>query len=64
MEKIEVLPTSVYNCNSYFTMRLKKEARQVKQKFFKFNIIEIANMHKKYGRQDRDPGWLGHRLAR
>ena len=26
--------------------------------------IGMANMHKKYRRQDRDPGWLGHRLAR
>ena len=23
-----------------------------------------TNMHKKYRRQDRDPGWLGHILAR
>ena len=36
---------------------LKKEVRQVNQKFFEFNI-GIANMH----RQDGDPGvtyWLG-----
>ena len=26
--------------------------------------IGIANMHKKYRRQDRDPGWLDHILAR
>ena len=26
--------------------------------------IGIANMHKKYRRQDRDPGWLGQILAR
>ena len=26
--------------------------------------IGIANMHKKYRRQDRDPGWLGHILVR
>ena len=26
--------------------------------------IGIANMHKKYWRQDRDPGWLDHILAR
>ena len=26
--------------------------------------IRIANMHKKYRRQDRDPGWLGHIPAR
>ena len=26
--------------------------------------IGIANMHKKYRRQDRDPGWLGHIPAR
>ena len=26
--------------------------------------IGITNMHKKYRRQDRDPGWLGHILAR
>ena len=26
--------------------------------------IGIANMHKKYRRQDRDPGWLGYIPAR
>ena len=26
--------------------------------------IGIANMHKKYRRQDRDPRWLGHIAAR
>ena len=26
--------------------------------------IGIANMRKKYRRQDRDPGWLDHILAR
>ena len=26
--------------------------------------IGLANMHKKYRRQYRDPGWLGHILAR
>ena len=26
--------------------------------------IGIANMHKKYRKQDRDPGWLGHTPAR
>ena len=36
---------------------------QVNQKFFELNI-GIANMHKKYRRQDRDPGWLDHILAR
>ena len=25
---------------------------------------DITNMHKKYRRQDRDPGWLGHIPAR
>ena len=28
------------------------------------NIIRIANVHKKYKRQDRDPAWLGHIAAR
>ena len=34
---------------------------QVNQKFFEFKKgnIGIANMHKKYRRQDRDPGWFG-----
>ena len=36
---------------------------QVKQIFFEFKK-GIANMHKKYRRQDRDPGWLGHIAAR
>ena len=37
----------------------------VNQKFLKRGIaIGIANMHKKYRRQDRDPGWLGHIAAR
>ena len=27
-------------------------------------ILGIANMHKKYGGQDRDPGWLGYIPAR
>ena len=41
---------------------LKKEARQVNQKLFfeyKRGNIGITNTHKKYRRQDRDPGWLG-----
>ena len=38
------------------SMRLKKETRQVNQKFFEFKRgnIGIVNMHKKYRRQDRD----------
>ena len=34
---------------------------QVNQKFFKFKKGEYRdpNMHKKYRRQDRDPGWIG-----
>ena len=42
-------------------MKLKKEARQVNQKFFelKRGNIGIGNTHKKYRRQDRDPGWFG-----
>ena len=37
-------------------MKLKKEARQVNQKFFQFKKgnIGMANMHKKQRRQDRD----------
>ena len=48
------------------SMRLKKEARQVKKKIFhlKRRNIGIANMHKKYRRQDRDPGSLCHIVAR
>ena len=41
----------------HVSMRLKKEARQVKKKLKRGNI-GIANMHKKYKRQDRDPGVL------
>ena len=47
--------------NIRVSMRIKKEARQVN---LKRGNIGIANTHKKYRRQDRDPGWLGHIAAR
>ena len=40
----------------------KKGGKTSKSKIlrnFKKGNIGIANMHKKYRRQDRDPGWLG-----
>ena len=46
------------------SMRVKKEVRQVNQKFFKFLqgvYIGIAYVYKKYRRQNKDPGGLGHR---
>ena len=51
---------------SVYNTRIAVEVRQVNQKFFEFKKgnIGIANMHKKYRRQDRDPGWLGHIQAR
>ena len=48
---------------TWVSTSLKKEARQVNQTNLDPNI-GIANMHKKYRRQDRDPGWLCHILAR
>ena len=37
----------------------KKGGETSKSKILKKGNIRIANMHKKYRRQDRDPGWLG-----
>ena len=39
------------------SMGLKKETKQVNQTTLKMGNIGIANMHKKYRRQYRDPGW-------
>ena len=36
----------------------KKGGESSKSKILKRGNIGIANMHKKYRRQDRDPGWL------
>ena len=52
-------------CYIRVLMRLKKEVRQINQKFFKLKKEEYRNrQHEKYRRQDRDPGWLCHIAAR
>ena len=42
----------------------KKGGETSKSTNFKKGNIGIANVHNKYRRQDRDPGWLGHISAR
>ena len=47
----------MYNSNGV-QVKIKKSSN------LKRRNIGIANLHKKYRRQDRDPGWLDHILAR
>ena len=53
------------NCTVYSEIKDVNVTSKAKiLRILKKGNIGIANMHKKYRRQDRDPGWLGHILAR
>ena len=59
--KLRYTCTSIYSaCNICVSMTLKKGGKTSKS-IKKRGNIRITNMHKKYGRQDRDPGWLAAR---
>ena len=46
-------------CYIYTCLNETKKGGDTSKSILKRGNIGIANMHKKYRRQDRDPGWLG-----
>ena len=53
-----------YMCIYTNCLNETKKGGETSKSNLKRRNIGIANMHKKYRRQDRDPGWMDHILAR